>query len=338
MTLDASGNLGIGVTPSAWGTNTKAIEFGGTINNYLAFNNSGVLGSYLYWNMVYDGTNNKYKYTGLANAYGVDNTGKHLWFNAPSGTAGNNVTLTQAMTLDAVGRLGLGTSSPTAKLHIKQGSDGFGDALRIEQSSVANYWDMVCGGDSGLYTGYKGDTKMVITSSGNVGIGVTPAGTGGCLQLKSGITFPATQSASTDANTLDDYEEGSWTPQIGGTTSGTKSVATGNAGWYRKVGTLVTCGGTLAWNSADALSGLIVIKNLPYVSDSTTGTRGGGVMGVIASGLATNGAYTGFQIVADPAATFAYIIQVNGSNYSHNPTVSNSGTVYGFCFSYISAS
>jgi len=50
-----------------------------------------------------------------------------------------------------------------------------------------------------------------------------------------GITFPATQSASTDANTLDDYEEGTWTPSVGGTATYTSQV-----GRYTKVGRLVT--------------------------------------------------------------------------------------------------
>jgi hypothetical protein len=50
-----------------------------------------------------------------------------------------------------------------------------------------------------------------------------------------GITFPATQSASTDANTLDDYEEGTWTPSVGGTA--TYNV---QSGLYTKVGRLVT--------------------------------------------------------------------------------------------------
>ena len=153
-----------------------------------------------------------------------------------------------------------------------------------------------------------------------------------------GISFPATQSASADANTLDDYEEGTWTPQIGGYSSGAKTPAGSNYGWYRKVGSLVTCGGTLDWNSTDALSGNIVIKNLPFTSSAASNSRGGGVPGVIlGGGISTNGAYTGFQLVVDPTMTAAWFIQINGSSYSHTPTVGNSGTVYGFCFSYISA-
>jgi hypothetical protein len=58
--------------------------------------------------------------------------------------------------------------------------------------------------------------------------GATPATSG------AGITFPATQSASSDANTLDDYEEGTWTPSLGGNTTYSQQ-----AGTYKKVGGLV---------------------------------------------------------------------------------------------------
>jgi hypothetical protein len=88
-----------------------------------------------------------------------------------------------------------------------------------------------------------GSTRLTIDSSGNVGIGVTPAGTGGCLQLKSGVTFPATQVASSDANTLDDYEEGTFTPTVT-SVGGTGIVYTPDAtdsGRYTKIGRLVTC-------------------------------------------------------------------------------------------------
>jgi hypothetical protein len=70
-----------------------------------------------------------------------------------------------------------------------------------------------------------------------------------------GITFPATQSASSDANTLDDYEEGTWTPNIGGTA--TYSTQFGS---YVKIGSLVYAYfiltvGTIGTGSTQVLSG-----------------------------------------------------------------------------------
>lgn len=50
----------------------------------------------------------------------------------------------------------------------------------------------------------------------------------------SGITFPATQVPSADANTLDDYEEGNWTPSVGG-----NATYLGQTGKYTKVGRMV---------------------------------------------------------------------------------------------------
>ena len=74
-------------------------------------------------------------------------------------------------------------------------------------------------------------TPIVATTIG-VG-GATPSGSG------SGISFPATQSASSDANTLDDYEEGTWTPVFQGAVNVT-GTPTFLYGRYTKVGRLVT--------------------------------------------------------------------------------------------------
>jgi hypothetical protein len=60
-------------------------------------------------NYFNDGAN-KYIATGFATSYG-QSTGQHIWYNAPSGTAGNAVTFTQGMTLDASSRLLVGTTT-----------------------------------------------------------------------------------------------------------------------------------------------------------------------------------------------------------------------------------
>jgi hypothetical protein len=64
----------------------------------------------------------------------------------------------------------------------------------------------------------------------------TTIGVGGATASASGagISFPATQSASSDANTLDDYEEGTWTPTIGGSATYYTQV-----GRYVKIGRIV---------------------------------------------------------------------------------------------------
>ena len=104
MRLDASGNLGLGVTPSAWGSAAKAIQIG-SYGSLSSFTNELDISSNSYWNSGY-----KYTNTNPATLYTQYN-GQHQWFNAPSGTAGNAITFTQAMTLNASGRLLLGTTT-----------------------------------------------------------------------------------------------------------------------------------------------------------------------------------------------------------------------------------
>jgi len=80
------------------------------------------------------------------------------------------------------------------------------------------------------------------------------------------IAFPATQSASSDANTLDDYEEGTWTPSVGGTAT----YDTANTfGRYTKIGRLVT----VHWSIGITLIGtgqIYGIVNLPFTSTDKT--------------------------------------------------------------------
>ena len=83
-------------------------------------------------------------------------------------------------------------------------------------------------------------TDKTALFAGKVGIGTTSFNTnGGRLQVADGISFPATQSACSDANTLDDYEEGTWTPvwQSSGSLP-TLSYQTQN-GRYIKIGRVV---------------------------------------------------------------------------------------------------
>jgi hypothetical protein len=107
MKLDASGNLGLGVTPSAWGANRSVIETGAL--GYLCSSGSQInVGQNNYFN----GSNFIYTTTAAASIY-QQISGVHYWNIAPSGTAGNAISFTQAMTLDASGNLGIGETAPS---------------------------------------------------------------------------------------------------------------------------------------------------------------------------------------------------------------------------------
>jgi hypothetical protein len=89
-----------------------------------------------------------------------------------------------------------------------------------------------------------------------------------------GVAFPAAQSASTDSNTLDDYEEGTFTPVVRGSSVAGSGTYTNQKGFYTKVGRLVTVNVWLVWTAHDG-TGFIQFGGLPFVSSSTAGNYGG---------------------------------------------------------------
>jgi hypothetical protein len=107
-----------------------------------------------------------------------------------------------------------------------------------------------------------GGTAMTLNATG-LGVGVVPSAGKGALQLSSGINFPATQVASSDANTLDDYEEGTFTPTVvGSSTVGSATYAT-QIGRYVKIGRQVTAWVHLEWSGGTG-TGNLRFGGLPF--------------------------------------------------------------------------
>ena len=107
--------------------------------------------------------------------------------------------------------------------------------------------------------------RMRINTNGNIALqGGTTTATG------VGITFPASQSASTDPNCLDDYEEGTWTPVI---TNGTTNVTSyyWQLGYYMKVGKYVFLSMQISVQTVGIASGNIKITGMPFASANPTG-------------------------------------------------------------------
>ena len=222
--------------------------------------------------------------------YTISSTGVATWSNV-GGVAGTAMTLnstgllvgTTATSYGAAGRgLVVAGGSTSSIIGMRVGSTDtgyiFADATKVE-----------LGGNGAVpIVINNGGAAVTIDTARNVGIGVTPAGTGGCLQLKSGITFPATQVASSDPNTLDDYEEGSWVPTLN---SGTFSAASCR---YTKIGNMVT----IFFDVTVGTGGGDRITNLPFAAASTS--------------TVANGIYTNNQTYA--AGTTAPVVVVGGSS------------------------
>jgi hypothetical protein len=112
MRVSSTGVMGIGVTPSAWDSALSVLQLGGA-----GFVRGDALTGEIGSNAYFNGTSFVYTTTAPASRY-RQSSSIHYWYIAPSGTAGNAITFTQAMTLDASGNLGIGTTSPTEKLSV----------------------------------------------------------------------------------------------------------------------------------------------------------------------------------------------------------------------------
>jgi len=167
-TLDSSGNLGLGVTPSAW-----TIKASQVLTSSLSSDGND---AYLTANGFFDGSW-KYVASDFAAQYYQVN-GVHVWRTAPSGTAGNAISFTQAMTLDASGNLLVGTTSNTegAKLNVQNGyvfvkESGGGDLyIRSGVGAGVDPAIQVASNDPLLF--YTNNTERArITSGGDLLVG-----------------------------------------------------------------------------------------------------------------------------------------------------------------------
>lgn len=164
-------------------------------------------------------------------------------------------------------------------------------------------------------------TNGITTNSGTV-ISASTIGVGGATPSTSGagITFPATQSASTDANTLDDYEEGTFTP-IMSPTSGSWTTSS-KTGQYVKVGRTVTVFMSLTITTVGTGSGYIDIGNFPFTAFNPNIGAGNRA----AVGIARE----------DAAIGYAFQVFINGNSVTGSvqgftvPTTVNQGSGYVF--------
>lgn len=156
----------------------------------------------------------------------------------------------------------------------------------------------------------------------------TTIGVGGATAAASGagITFPSTASASSDANTLDDYEEGTFTPTYVPSGGGTITYAN-QVGRYVKVGQFVFCTVEMSTNSVSALSGSMQIGGLPFTSQTVSygGTISVGYVANFSNNAPTRGyvnsnATTAYLTLATSATSDVELPVANmrnGSNFNY---------------------
>lgn len=198
--LDSSGNLGLGVTPSGWSASFKALQ----VSNFgIMVGNTG--NTYQLGNAYFDGSAYKYLASSYALKYEMVG-GVHAWYTAPSGTAGNAITFTQAMTLDSAGQLGIGLT-PTAPLSVRKDSSTWeiaklsnlngttaGCVLQFNNNvTPANGWDVGVPNADQFNVRRNASAVFSIDSSGRAMVGTVSVLTGNpALSVKSIAQYAAT--------------------------------------------------------------------------------------------------------------------------------------------------
>lgn len=175
-----------------------------------------------------------------------------------------------------------------------------------------------------------GTANSIITFTPVFGIAkdVSLALQGATSQSGTGITFPAAQSASSDSNTLDDYEEGSFTPTIKGLSNPTVSYDnTFTGGKYTKIGNLVYFVLEVRWNSLSGGSGDMYIDGLPFTRANYYGSDATPMTAEV-----YNVSFTGFDYVTASVSkntTTVGFIKVRNGNTSSAVAVSDLPTGFG---------
>ncbi len=239
----------------------------------------------------------------------------------------------------AGGDVGIGTSSPAAKLHIAVASaavDGTkgvritnpaGTIAVFECGSVGDsFIGTTSGSDFNIRTGNT--VRATFDLSGNLAIA-----NGNLVMSTSGkgIDFSATSSGTgtMTSELLNDYEEGTWTPNYAGSTGSAGSYAVSdNSGWYTKVGNMVTVWWRLILTNKGSWTGDIEITGLPFTVANPSGTfDGANAIGV--SKLTFSG-----YVYTEPRRNTTYISVLNVTSGSDvailaTTTVSNDSAFLG---------
>jgi len=201
---------------------------------------------------------------------------------------------TERMRIDSSGNVGIGNTNTSGWLYggLSVGSGATNTAITVYSSASSEGLLLFADGTTGAdrYTGYilyshasnfmsfatnNAVERMRIDSSGNLLVGITSArANAGDVQVSKGISFPATQSAQSDANTLDDYEEGTWDPIFVPASGAFGAIIwdTQRAATYTKIGNRVFISGAIRTDAitVDTASGAVSLGGLPFTPANAT--------------------------------------------------------------------
>jgi len=291
-------------------------------NNNQALAVGDIAGAGHWLQLVYDATNGVWELMNPATVVGAVQTGGTA--NGVAYLNGSKVLTTGTGFVFDGTNVGIGTSSPGTQLNVYKST---ATAVNIRPQNSLGYADFGLQADGSVYGPYASPAASTQLLAGtansnpftfytngsermrvNAGAPILCLSGGNTSATGTGIAFPATQSASSDVNTLDDYEEGTWTPVINpavGTV--TSSVV---AGTYVKVGRQVTLNYD-ARITGGTITSVASISGFPFATGSAAVAASGSCREYNAVGQLWN-------LTAGASSTIAGLV-----NYVNSTTVTN---------------
>jgi hypothetical protein len=314
--VDASGNVGIGTTPVVQNGRALQIDGGAGAADLRITNNA--TGSVADNGLLYSLINLDGYVWNLENAFlsiGTNNTERMRITSAGELLVGSTSLSGARVMISA-------TAAGGRTLYLNKGTGDTTDYFIVADTTTANRFLLAGTGDIG--------------TAGAIRIGEGSLPTSGI-----GIQFPATQVASSNANTLDDYEEGTWTPVLrGGTTAGTYVYDTNRTGGqYVKIGRLVTIRGVVSISSVtSAGTGNAQITGAPFaqtnVAPSFARSPGNLTCQGGTTAMANSSIFCSFHTTGDASIEFQTQSTTNITNIPVT-TVDDVSSIWAFTYTYL---
>ena len=249
---------------------------------------------------------------GYTSAIALDGDAMHLYHNSSSRALVLGTNETERLRITGAGKVGISSDSPIAKLDVS--GSGAEAVIRARRTDSNGGWNLFEGRSD-----INGANVFTVT---NNGVGYFKGGIDFSAQTSTTVT-----NASTTAETLDHYEEGTFTPAFGGLSSVSYSTQFGK---YTRIGRQVFCTAVIDATGIDE-SNNITLTGLPYSSTDSSDNQqrstwllayGGHITGVSDATARFRSAGSSWQGVKGTAST-SYL---TGAQLSSSGTVNITGS------------